>query len=170
MISPAESLAAPPPVVKTFSQEELQTKLDKLIDMINRSDTVKVEYIRVKLEQDKILLSAEGEARGHKVKTKDLEVWSEGRTVFASGKVSTFGFSPTLTAEAEINCESGKPSVEVKEFKVGALPSPILAMLGLSEDKISGLINDAIEAAGIEVPADLESIRIEDGKLIVVYK
>ena len=42
--------------------------------------------------------------------------------------------------------------------------------LGLSEDKISELISDAIEAAGIEVPVDLERIRIEDGKLIIVYK
>ena len=70
-------------------------------------------------------------------------------------------------SEAEINCESGKPSVEAERFNLGGLP---LVVLGLSKDKISGLINDAIEATGIEVPVDLDSIRIEDAKLIVVYK
>ncbi len=153
-----------------FSEEELQSKLDGLSDMVNQSGTARVEYIRVKLVKDRMLLSAEGEARGHKVKTEELEVWFKGRTVFAEGKVSALGFSLTLTVEAEINCESGKPSVEVKEFNLEELPSTLLAAFGLSEDKISGLINDAIEAAGIEVPVDLESIRIEDGKLIVVYE
>ena len=150
-----------------FSEEELQSKLDRLSDMVHQSGAVKIEYIRLKLEQDRMVVSVEGEAMSHKVKTEDMEIRFEGKTAFASGKVSVFGFTPTLTAEAEINYESGKPSVEVEKFKLGVLP---LGILGLSKDKISGLINDAIEAAGIEVPVDLESIRIEDGKLIMVYK
>ncbi len=177
---PAESPTVPPPTVPPaeveplplenaiiFSEEELQSALDRLSDMVNQSDAAKVEYIRVKLEQDRMLLSAEGEARDYKLKTEDLEVRFEEKTVFVSGEVSALGLSLPLTAEAEINCESGKPSVEVSEFNLGGLP---LAALGLSEDKISELINDAIEAAEIEVPVDLEGIRIEDGKLIVVYK
>ncbi|GAH01386.1 unnamed protein product, partial [marine sediment metagenome] len=153
-------------------EEELQSALDRLSDMVNQSDAAEVEYIRVELRQDRMLVSAEGKAMGIPAETEDLKVWFEGRTVFAEGKVTALGFSPTLTAEAEVSCETDEPSVEVKEFKLGALP---LSVLGLSEDKISGLINDAIEAAGIEVsvdrvPVELESIRIEDGKLIVVYK
>lgn len=166
-VPPAEVEPSPPDNIMVFSEEKLQGALDRLSDMVNQSDAAKVEYIRVKLEQDRMLVSAEGEAMGHKARTEDLEVSFEGKTVFVSGNVSAFGFSPTLTAEVEINCESGKPSVEVKRFKLGALP---LVILGLSKDKISGIINDAIEAVGIEVPVDLESIRIEDGKLIVVYK
>lgn len=173
--TPAESPTVPPTEVEPaplentiiFSEEELQSALDRLSDMVNQSDAAKVEYIRVKPEQDRMLLSAEGEARGYKLKTEDLEVRFGEKTVFVSGEVSALGLSLPLTAEAEINCESGKPSVEVSEFNLGGLP---LAALGLSEDKISELINDAIEAAEIEVPVDLESIRIEDGKLIVVYK
>ena len=157
----------PPENTFIFSEEELQGMLDRLCDMVNQSDAAKVEYIRVKLEQDRMLLSAKGEAKGYQAETEDLEIWFEGKTVFASGEVSAFGFSPTLTAEAEVNCESGKPSVEVSEFKLDGLA---LDILGLPKDKISGLINDAIEAAGIEVPVDLDSIRIEGGKLIVVYK
>ena len=172
---PAESPTVPPAEVEPaplentiiFSEEELQSALDRLSDMVNQSDAAEVEYIRVKLEQDRMLLSAEGEVRDYKLKTEDLEVRFEEKTVFVSGEVSALGFSLPLTAEAEINCESGKPSVEVSEFNLGGLP---LAALGLSEDKISELINDAIEAAEIEVPVDLEGIRIEDGKLIVVYK
>jgi len=165
---PAEVEPSPPPEnIMVFSEEELQGALDRLSDMVNQSDAAKVEYIRVKLEQDRMLLSAEGEARDYKLKTEDLEVRFEEKTVFVSGEVSALGLSLPLTAEAEINCESGKPSVEVSEFNLSGLP---LAALGLSEDKISELINDAIEAADIEVPVDLEGIRIEDGKLIVVYK
>ena len=178
--TPAESPTVPPPTVPPaeveplplenaiiFSEEELQSALDRLSDMVNQSDAAEVEYLRVKLEQDRMLLSAEGEARDYKLKTEDLEVRFEEKTVFVSGEVSALGLSLPLTAEAEINCESGKPSVEVSEFNLSGLP---LAALGLSEDKISELINDAIEAADIEVPVDLEGIRIEDGKLIVVYK
>jgi len=178
--TPAESSTVPPPTVPPaeveplplenaiiFSEEELRSALDRLSDMVSQSDAAKVEYIRVKLEQDRMLLSAEGEARDYKLKTEDLEVRFEEKTVFVSGEVSALGLSLPLTAEAEINCESGKPSVEVSEFNLGGLP---LAALGLSEDKISELINDAIEAAEIEAPVDLEGIRIEDGKLIVVYK
>jgi len=173
--TPAESPTVPPAEVEPlplenaiiFSEEELQSALDRLSDMVSQSDAAKVEYIRVKLEQDRMLLSAEGEARDYKLKTEDLEVRFEEKTVFVSGEVSALGISLPLTAEAEINCESGKLSVEVSEFNLSGLP---LAALGLSEDKISELINDAIEAAEIEVPVDLEGIRIEDGKLIVVYK
>ena len=104
---------------------------------------------------------------GLKVETEDLKGWFEGKMAFVSGEVSVLGLSLTLIVEAEVNYESGKPSVEVKEFGLGNLP---LALLGLSKDKISELINDAIETTGIEVPVDLESIRIEDEKLIVVYK
>ncbi len=179
--TPAETPTAPPAVVEPspppeisqpentiiFSEEELQDKMDELINAANRSDAANIEYIRVKLEQDKMLVSVEGEALGYQVETKDLEVRFEGRTVFASGKVSALGFTPTLTAEVEINTEAGKPSVEVKRFRLGALP---LALLGLSTDKISGLINDAIESRGLKLPVDLESIRIEDGKFILTYK
>ncbi len=178
---PAESPAAPPTAVEPsppveisppenaiiFSEEKLQSALDRLSVMVNQSDVARVEYIRVKLEQDKMLLSAKGEAIGNQVETDDLEVRFEGRTVFAEGEVSALGLSLPFTAEAEINYEAGRPSVEVSKFNLGGLP---LAFLGLSEDKISELINDAIEAAEIEVPVDLESIRIEDGKLIIVYK
>ena len=158
---------SPPENTIIFSEEELQSILDRLSDMVNQSGAARVEYMRVKLVKDKMLLSAKGEAEGYHAETEDLEIWFEGKTVFASGEVSAFGLSPTLTAEAEINCESGKPSVEVSEFKLGGLP---LHVLGLPKDKISGLINGAIEATGIEAPVDLDSIRIEDGKLIVVYK
>jgi len=158
---------SPPENTIIFSEEELQAKLDGLSDMINQSGKAKVEYIRVNLEQDKMLLSAEGEAMGHKVKTEGLEVRFEGKTVFVSGEVSAFGFTPMLTAEAEINCEEGKPSVEVERFNLDSLP---LVALGLSKEKISELINDAIESSGLKLPVDVESIRIEDGKLIVVYK
>ncbi len=151
-----------------LSEEELQSKLDGLRGTANQSGVANIEYIRVKLEQDKMLLSVKGEAGGYKAEAEDLEIRFEGRTVFASGKVTALGLSPTLTAEAEVSCEAGKPSVEVKKFGLDiGLP---LSVLGLSKDKISGLINGAIEAAGIEVPVELESIRIEDGKLIVVYK
>ena len=157
---------SPPENTIILSEEKLQSKLDELISTANQSGTANIEYIRVKLEQDRMLVSTRGEARGYHVETEDLEVRFEEKTVFVSGKVSAFGLSPTVNIEAEINCESGKPSVEVKKFSPG-LP---LMVLGLSKDKISGLINDAIEAAGIEVPVDLESISIEDGKLIMVYK
>ena len=158
---------SPPENTIILSEEKLQSKLDELISTANQSGTANIEYIRVKLEQDRMLVSTRGEARGYHVETEDLEVRFEEKTVFVSGKVSAFGLRPTVNIEAEINYESGKPSVEVKRFKLGALP---LTILGLSKDKISGLINDAIEAAGIEVPVDLESISIEDGKLIMVYK
>ncbi len=151
----------------TLSEKELQDKVDKLIDMANQSGEAKIEYIRVKLEQDKMLISAEGEVRGYKGKTEDLVVRFEGRTVFASGKVSAFGLSPTLTATVEIDTEAGKPSVEVKSFKLGVWA---ISRFGLSKDKISEIINDAIESGGLKLPVDLESIRIEDGKIIVVYK
>ncbi len=173
-VPPTELPTVPPPMEISppentiiLSEEELQVKVNELIDMANQSGKARVEYIRVKLEQDRMLLSAEGEAMGHKARTEALEIRFEGKAVFVSGNVSALGLSLMLTAEAEINCEAGKPSVEVSEFKLGALP---LAALGLSKDKISELINDAIEAAEIEVPVDLESIRIEDEKLIVVYK
>ena len=73
-VTPAESPTAPPIEVEPsppmevpppentiiFSEEELQGALSKLIDMANQSEAAKIEYIRVKLEQDKMLLSAEG--------------------------------------------------------------------------------------------------------------
>ena len=147
---------------KIITEEELQSKVDSLSDMVNQSGMAEVEYIRVKLEQDRMLVSAKGKAKGQQAETEDMVVRFEGRTVFVSGKVTVLGRSPTLTLRAEINCESGKPSVEVKEFKLGGiLPLLKLMGLGLSEDKISVLINDAIESRGLRLPFDVESIRIE---------
>jgi len=158
-----------PPQENTFifSEKELQDRVDELVDKANQSGAAKIEYMRVKLEQDRMLVSAKGEALGYQGETENLTVRFEERTVFVSGQVSAFGFTPMLTAEVEINTEEGKPSVEVKRFKLGALP---LTMLGLTEAKISGIINNAIESRGLKLPVDLESIRIEEGKLIVVYK
>ena len=151
-----------------FTEKELQDKVDEYIAAANQSGEAKIEYIRVKLEQDKMLVSAKGEALGYQAATEDLEVRFEGRTVFASGEVSAFQFTPTLTAEVEIKTESGKPSVEVKRFSLG---NPLLLrMLGLSTAKIATIINDAIESRELQLPVDLESIRIEDSKLIVAYK
>lgn len=157
----------PPENTLIFSEKELQDKVDGLVDKANQSGKAKIEYIRVKLEQDKMLVSAKGEALGYQGETENLTVRFEERTASISGKVSTFGLSLTLTAEVEIHTEEGKPSVEVKRFELGALP---LTMLGLTEAKISGIINDAIESRELKLPVDLESIRIEDGKLIVVYR
>ncbi len=181
-VTPTESPTAPPAEVEPsppeevsqpenaiiISEEELQSKVDGLINMANQSGAAKIEYIRVKLEQDRMLVSAKGEAMGREAETEDMEVRFEGKTVFASGKVRSSGLSLTLTAEAEINTEAGKPSVEVERFSLG---NPlVLKMFGLSRAKVSGIINDAIESRGLKLPVDLESIRIEDGKLIVVYK
>jgi len=164
---PQQEEVSPGENALVFSEKELQDKMDELIDRANQSGEAEIEYIRVKLEEDRMLVSTKGEALGLSGETENLTVRFEGRTMFASGKVNAFGFNPTLTAEVEIYTEEGKPGVEVKSFKLGALP---LKLLGLTEAKISEIINSAIESRGVELPAGLESIRIEDGELIVVYE
>lgn len=99
--------ASPPENTIILSEEKLQGKLDALIGTANQSGAANIEYIRVKLEQDRMLLSAKGEAKGYHVETEDLEVRFEEKTVFVSGEVSAFGISPTVNMEAEINSEAG---------------------------------------------------------------
>ncbi|MFC2017493.1 hypothetical protein ACFLUD_03675 [Chloroflexota bacterium] len=178
VVEPPPPVVEPPPPVESsepentiiLSEEELQDIVDALTATANRSDTVNIEYVRVRLDQDKMLVSAEGEAMGRHVETKDMEVRFVGRTMFVSGNVSALGFTPTLIAEVEISSEEGKPSVDVKRFKLGGVLLLLKMMgVGLSADKISGLINDTIEASGLKLPFDVESIRIEDGKLIITH-
>ena len=54
-----------------------------------------------------MLVSAEIEAGGYKAKTENMEIRFEEKTMFASGKVSAFGFKPTLTLEMEVETEAG---------------------------------------------------------------
>jgi len=164
-LQPKEAL--PQENVIIFSEKELQDMVDELVDRVNQSGKAEIESIRVRLEQDRMLVSIKGEAFDNRVETEDMEIRFEDRTMFASGKASAFGLTTTLTAEVDINSEAGKLSVEVKTFKLGALP---LSMLGLSGDKISATINDLIESRELTLPFDLESIRIEDGKLIIQYE
>ena len=143
-----------------------------LIEKANQTGSANLTYIRVRLEQDSMLVSAKGEALGFQAETaEDMEVRFEGRTVFASGKVNIYGFAPMLVTEIELNCQTGKPAVDVKTFELGNV-LPLLKMMGIpiSKEKIAGMINSTLESSGLIFICNLESIRIEDGKLILTYK
>ncbi len=114
-----------------------------------------------------MLVSAKGQAFGQQVETQNAEMHFSGKTISASGQLAAFGFTPTITAVAEIKCESGKPRIELTSFQsTGAL---FLRLAGITQDKISQLINDAIVSRGLTILCDVESIRIENAKLVVVY-
>ena len=163
-LPPAE--ITPPEGVLSFSEKELQDRVAGLVEMANQSGEVNMEYVSARLKDDKMLISVEGEARGYQVKADDMEVRFEGKTMFATGLVTALGISLTLTTEVEIDIDGGEPSVEMKSFRLG---SPlVLRMLNLSNDKIEAIINDAIKSRELNLPMDLESVRIENGKLIVV--
>ena len=106
-------------------------------------------------------------ALGYEAEAQEMEITFEGTTMFATGKVLAFGFSPTLNAEVVISTDEGKPNVEVKRFQLGSVP---LSLVGLSRAKIAAIVNDAIQSRGLELPVDIENIRIEDARLIVTYK
>lgn len=166
-------ITEPPPLppttiqYSTFTEEELQKALNSFIETANQSDKVNIEYTQIKLEQDKILISAKGEAMGYSGETENLEVRFEGRTVHAEGIVKAFGLSPKMTLILDITTTDKKPVVSVTTFKLGGLP---MTMLNLGPERISGIINSQIESRGWKLPADLESISIQDGKLVIDYK
>jgi len=164
--TPQPTTAPPPDNTRIFTEEELQKIVDEYVEKANQSSSVNIEYINVKLEPDKMLISVKGEALGYQGETVDnIEVRFEGRTVYAEGTVKALGFTPVLKARAELKCEGGKPAVEVQSFALGGLP---LKMLGITKEKISGMINDVLESRGITFICEIESIRIEDNKLILV--
>lgn len=158
-----------PPATKetSLTQEELQQMFDGFIAKANASGKAKIEYLRVKMEQDRMLVSARGEAMGYQGETENMEVRFKGRTLFASGVVKAFGLAPQLVAEVDITTVGGKPKVEVKNFQLGGLP---LTMLNLGPERITAIINGAIESRGWKLPFDIESLRIEGSKLIIVPK
>ncbi|MCD6452811.1 MAG: hypothetical protein J7K77_00730 [Dehalococcoidales bacterium] len=166
-IPPPPAEPSPPENTLIFSEEELQNRVNDLVRQANQSSQVAIDYLQVKLDEDRMLVSAKGDILGHHLETENLEVYFEARTVSASGKISALGGHPTLIANVEINTEQGKPQVTVKRFRLGGLP---LKLLGISRDDIATTINQAIESRGLMLPVDLEDIRIEARQLIVQYK
>jgi hypothetical protein len=167
--TPTEPLQPTPTPVEekpmVFTEEELQSKLNQIVELANESGSAQISYIRVKLHQDRMLISGQGEAYGIEAKAEDIEARFEDKTVFASGEGEFSGRKMKVYGDAEIECEQGKPMVEVKKVKVGIFSAPQAV-----RDQLTGAINNAIHAADLELPMEFESIRIEEGKLTLVGK
>lgn len=114
-----------------------------------------------------MLVSAKGKAMGIDAQTTDMEISFDGKTVSVEGQVLAMGFSPTLTAVAEIKCEGGKPGLELKSFHTSAALA--LKLIGITPDDIFQKLNDAIVSRGLTVLCDVESISIRDAKLTLVF-
>ncbi len=167
---PSTPQATATPVISkvlSFSEAELQAKVDELANILNSSTSAKVEYLQVKLEPDRMLVSAKGQAKGLEAQTEDLELRFQGRTVFVAGTLTASGFSVTPRAEIEIITEAGKPSIAVKKL-TGILPLKFL--LGIDESKVTGLVNGLIQSRNVTLPFDIESISIENARLVIIKK
>ncbi len=154
-------------VVRTFTEKELQDTVNALLPTINQSGQAKVDFLQVKLDQDRMLVSAKGQALGQQAETTDMEVRFDVKKISATGQVTAFGFTPTLNAVAEIKCDAGKPGLDFSTFNLG---NPLmLKMIGLSTAKISEMINDAIVSKGLTILCKVESISVENSKLTLVF-
>jgi hypothetical protein len=142
----------------SFSEQELQNMSKQLMAMVNNNGKANVSNMNIKLEPDKILISASGQAMGISAEAENLAVSFTGRTVTVEGDVKAYNLKPKLTLIADINTVSGKPVVEVKRFRLGGLP---MTMLNLSPERVASIINSNIESRGLKLPSDLESISIK---------
>ncbi|MFC1909822.1 hypothetical protein ACFLXC_00830 [Chloroflexota bacterium] len=153
--------------ILTLSEKQIQDKLESLVGAANRSADFNLKAMDISLEQDRMLISTSGTAMGIQAEMENLEVKFEGKKVYATGPVKAFGISPTLVLEANVETVNGTTVVEVTRFRLGALP---LTLLDLSEDKITEIINNNIKSRNIKLSKELESLAIEDGKLVIYYQ
>ncbi len=169
MIDGVTSDALQPPAVTeenaeetrlTFTEQEIASMIDEITSKTNLP--VEVDYVQIHLYQDRMLVSGQGEALGIKAKTEGIEVWFEDNRVFASGEVDISGGKVKMKVEAQIDFDQGKPCVEIQKIQAGILPIPYVL-----KNRLTTLINSAIEDIGLRFPVEINSIYIKDGKLIL---
>jgi len=152
-----------------ISEKELQEKLGVFVEKANQSGKAGVDYMEVKLEQDRMIISAGGTYQGLQAQVDDMEVHFEGMTIFATGNLKNGHLRFPLTTEIRINTDDDILTADVVKFELGGGASVLFKMLGLSKTKISEMVNGVISKVP-ELTSGLKSISIEDGKLIVEYK
>jgi len=168
-IGPTPPVSPATPKILVYTEAELQEIISRLVPMLNGSGKGNIEYLNVKLDQGRMLISARGNAMGYQAETENLEITFAGLTVSVRGKVKAMRYETALALILDIITRDGKPAITMKEFNMGSL-GLVLNMLGYSKEKIQNIINSSIESGAWKLPLDLQSISIQDGKLTIGYK
>ncbi|MBI2830657.1 MAG: hypothetical protein HYX79_00170 [Chloroflexi bacterium] len=156
-------------ITRTFTEKELQDAVNALIPTINKSGQAKIDYMQVKLEQDRMLVSAKGQALGITAEMKDAKLRFNGKTISAEAEIVAMGIPTVMTGVAEIQCVDGKPRIELTSFTTTNAMALRFALGGSPKDKIAQMVNDAIVSRGLTILCRVESISIENAKLTLVY-
>lgn len=143
-----------------YTEDEVNSLLASLLG--GENIPVEVEEVSLRFVENKALISAKGKAWGIKFDAKDVEAHFEGTEAVLSGKVKSSILSGDVYSKILVIIENEKLKVDVRVLKVGLpVPKPL-------KTKIENYLNEALESLDIELPVDeLESIRIENGELVV---
>lgn len=150
-----------------YTEAQLQNMFMQFAGQFAGSDKVSVDEITVKLDGDRMLVSGRGKALGLTASTEDMVVTVNGRTVTAEGVAKISKYTPAVKIIFDITTQEGKPVIEIKYLKV---PPIIKLLVSISEEKIASMVNGTIESRGWTLPFDIESVRIEDSKMILTTK
>ena len=142
---------------------------NQFVRTANSSGQANIEYLNMKLGQDRMLVSIKGRVLDYSVETENMEVRFVGRMAYATGKLKASVIQVQLVLEVDITTIGGKTGITIKKLNMGIM-TPLLSASGFTQEKIQSLIDSTIESSGWKLAFDLQSIRIQDGKMIIEYR
>ena len=92
-------------------------------------------------------------------RVESAQVFFRDGKVTALVQIAMAGLKPTITVEARVTAQNGRPKVEVGKIDVGALPLPIL---GPIKDQITQALHTLENA---EIPMEVEKVTVGEGRL-----
>lgn len=93
---------------------------------------------------------------------RNLRVGFEPGRVLAQGEVKYSGFQASATLEGSVRLESGRVLYTTDSLQIGGLPAP-----GSWKNKLDSQVTAQLNRALSQAPGRIESVQIEQGKMIV---